>query len=234
MRNQVELQKRKWSPQHGGRVEKAGEGWQAEWGRERSDRRHQSSKGLWYRVCKCSSGPFRHLGTVLVHLSIASHHYIGTTRPFMGWPLSAPSHVKCSACSTRFPRAVFLPPSIAVACMLSHWHDKTIHERTPLCSFPCQGSSCGTRFSKKSRPISASQHVIEWPWQRPFTIEPPLCSFKCSAVVKSSQEDWCSILAPQRLIMLARGHSWQDLCLLLPSSGVEPWYRGSQSSDGPP
>ena len=119
-------------------------------GKRKVCRRHQFSKGLWYRAFKRSYGPFRHLRTVSVHLSIASHHYIGTTRPFMGWPLSAPSHVKCSA------------------------------------------------------------------------------------VVKSSQEEWCKILAPQRLIMVARGHSWQDLCLLLPRSGVEPWYRGSQSSDGPP
>lgn len=30
---QVELQKGKWSPQHSGRVEKVGEGRQAEWGK---------------------------------------------------------------------------------------------------------------------------------------------------------------------------------------------------------
>lgn len=42
--------------------------------------------------------------TVLVHLSISLlHHYLGITRPLMGWPLSAPSHVKCWAVGQASP-----------------------------------------------------------------------------------------------------------------------------------
>ena len=116
------------------------------------------------------------------------------------------------------------------------WHNKTAHGMTPLCSFPCQVLSCGTSFSEQSWPISASRHVIKWPWQRPFTIEPLSAPshVKCSAIVPSSQEESWSTLASQHLIMLAWDHLWPDLCLLHLRSAVEPWYSSFQGRDGPP
>lgn len=42
------------------------------------------------------------------------------------------------------------------------WHNKTIHGMTPLCSFPCQVSSGGKKFSRGVMVhlgISASHHV---------------------------------------------------------------------------
>lgn len=112
-----------------------------------------------------SSVVMAHFGisrTVLVHLSISSRHYVGITRPFVGWPLSAPSHVKCTAVIKSSQEESWSTLASQHLIMLA----TEPFVRGPL-SAPSQVNrwAVAQQFSEQWWSTLASQHLITLAWE---------------------------------------------------------------------